>query len=326
MGKFIDLTGQTFGKISVLNRVENYILPNGKPRTMWRCKCACGNEFTTSSQSLIQKHTVSCGCVGKEKRMKARNKNNDLTGMRFGRLLVLNRELNRGNKTMWKCKCDCGNETIVYRSGLTSGRTKSCGCLRVEKTIKRETLDISGQKYGLLTAIKPVGKIRYGNTMCSQWECICDCGNKKITTLNHLRTGHTFSCGCLKQSKQEWEVSKVLDELHVNYCPEHSFSELAGINNRLLRFDFAIFENGNLKALLEIQGMQHYKEIKWHSFGESQRSRTDPQKRAFCLSKHIPLYEIKYNENTVFECLKMLTEIFCCHVNTVPSSAFAERV
>lgn len=72
MGKFIDLTGQTFGKLFVSSRAENHILPNGKPRTMWKCACACGNEFVTSSQSLIQKHTVSCGCVGKEERKKSK--------------------------------------------------------------------------------------------------------------------------------------------------------------------------------------------------------------------------------------------------------------
>lgn len=227
---------------------------------------------------------------------------------------------------MWKCLCDCGNETIVYRNGLINGKTRSCGCLKKEETIKRETLDISGQKYGLLTATKPAGKIQYGKTTHSRWECVCDCGNKKITTLNRLRTGHIISCGCLKQSKQEWELAKVLNEFNVNFRPEYSFSELVGMNKHPLRFDFAIFKDNKIKALLEIQGEQHYKEIKWRNFGEIQRTRTDFQKKKFCLSKNIPLYEIRYNENVVFECLKILTKIFCCHVDTVPSSDNSEKV
>lgn len=53
----------------------------------------------------------------------------DLTGRRFGRLVVLNREANnKHGRTTWRCKCDCGAETIVCRCELISGDTKSCGC------------------------------------------------------------------------------------------------------------------------------------------------------------------------------------------------------
>lgn len=66
---------------------------------------------------------------------------NDLTGKRFGRLLALNREETKespgGNKrTMWKCKCDCGKETIVWSYSLTSGKTTSCGCYQLERRIE----------------------------------------------------------------------------------------------------------------------------------------------------------------------------------------------
>ncbi len=61
---------------------------------------------------------------------------NDLTGKRFGRLLVLNREETKespgGNKrTMWKCKCDCGKETIVWSYSLTSGKNNKLRMLSV---------------------------------------------------------------------------------------------------------------------------------------------------------------------------------------------------
>ena len=58
----------------------------------------------------------------------------DLTGHRFGKLIVISREPNKGNFTMWLCHCDCGNETVVYRNGLTQGRTKSCGCLKSDSS------------------------------------------------------------------------------------------------------------------------------------------------------------------------------------------------
>lgn len=61
----------------------------------------------------------------------------DLTGQRFGRLTVVKKigiknAGQRGSKSVWLCKCDCGNEKEVLRNSLVSGNTKSCGCLGVE--------------------------------------------------------------------------------------------------------------------------------------------------------------------------------------------------
>jgi hypothetical protein len=51
----------------------------------------------------------------------------DLTGQRFGRLMVLHKE-RAENGLYWNCICTCGKTSIVYRGNLTAGRTKSCGC------------------------------------------------------------------------------------------------------------------------------------------------------------------------------------------------------
>lgn len=53
----------------------------------------------------------------------------DLTGQRFGRLVVQERAANIGKQTAWLCKCDCGNEKIVTGSNLKLGHAQSCGCL-----------------------------------------------------------------------------------------------------------------------------------------------------------------------------------------------------
>lgn len=54
----------------------------------------------------------------------------DLTGQRFGRLVVVKRSdrVDRGG-AIWECKCDCGAVTHVYATHLKSGVSKSCGCL-----------------------------------------------------------------------------------------------------------------------------------------------------------------------------------------------------
>lgn len=53
----------------------------------------------------------------------------NLVGHRYGRLTVIRKTTHVGRNARWICRCDCGNEKIVYRSSLRSGNTRSCGCL-----------------------------------------------------------------------------------------------------------------------------------------------------------------------------------------------------
>ena len=59
--KLKDLTGQRFGKLTVIERVENV----GK-QTAWLCKCDCGNEKVVPAWNLVSKQTKSCGCINKD--------------------------------------------------------------------------------------------------------------------------------------------------------------------------------------------------------------------------------------------------------------------
>ena len=60
---------------------------------------------------------------------------NDLTGQRFGRLVVIEATRERyGRNIIWRCKCDCGNIAFVRGGSLLSGRTKSCGCFHKEQS------------------------------------------------------------------------------------------------------------------------------------------------------------------------------------------------
>lgn len=54
----------------------------------------------------------------------------DLSGRRFGKLLVIGPAPRLGKSLAWFCRCDCGAETSVSRSCLTSGKTRTCGCSR----------------------------------------------------------------------------------------------------------------------------------------------------------------------------------------------------
>lgn len=69
-------------------------------------------------------------------------KSKDLTGRRFGRVVVLEKVgSSAGRISIYRCRCDCGVEFNAYASNLTSGRTRSCGCLRNEQLRKRITIE-----------------------------------------------------------------------------------------------------------------------------------------------------------------------------------------
>ena len=63
MRKLIDLTGMTFGNLTVIVRAENYTLKNGSTYVQWKCLCDCGNYITVRGQLLKDGHTKSCGCA-----------------------------------------------------------------------------------------------------------------------------------------------------------------------------------------------------------------------------------------------------------------------
>lgn len=83
MGKFIDLTGQRFGRLVVISRDDNHVCPNGSQKVAWNCKCDCGNKKTVMTEKLIRKNTLSCGCLRKEVTSE-RSKKNTYTRKAFG--------------------------------------------------------------------------------------------------------------------------------------------------------------------------------------------------------------------------------------------------
>ena len=71
----------------------------------------------------------------------------DLTGRRFGRLVVIRRvKNNKHNKPVWECKCDCGKTCEVSGEILRKGESRSCGCLHVE--VARQTALKEKTKHG----------------------------------------------------------------------------------------------------------------------------------------------------------------------------------
>lgn len=68
--KLNDLTGEKFGRLTVIGRGENHVFPSGQKQTQWLCKCDCGNSVTVIARNLLSGNTMSCGCLKREMRTK----------------------------------------------------------------------------------------------------------------------------------------------------------------------------------------------------------------------------------------------------------------
>lgn len=98
---------------------------------------------------------------------------NDVTGMRFGRLVVSGRSGRSLNKAIrWLCHCDCGGSIETESGALRYGRTSSCGCLRREVGRARR---LAETKHGHTRDRKPSGTWR-------SWMSMTDrCRNPRAT-------------------------------------------------------------------------------------------------------------------------------------------------
>ncbi len=152
---------------------------------VWRCHCDCGGERLLDTRTLQRGTIGDCGCI-----TKIPPGAKDLTGRRFGKLEAVSpTEKRASGGIVWRCRCDCGNETETSSHQLVSGNTKSCGCLG-HPPLK----DFVGNRFGQLTVVAYEGK-RDG---MHRWRCKCDCGNETVVGQTLLQSGKTRSCGCRK--------------------------------------------------------------------------------------------------------------------------------
>ena len=229
----------------------------------------------------------------------------DLTNQKFGRLTVLKRDFSKNNERVWwQCRCDCGNICVIRGDQLRRGVAQSCGCLKLEltKTLgKANFKDLTNQKFGRLTAIRPIKKSEQSKYY---WLCQCDCGNLCEVIGTSLTSNNTQSCGCLK-SVGEANIQSILDRAKIKYQKQYKI--IIDGHNRF--FDYAIFDNNNqLICFIEFDGIQHYGRISgW--FTEERKEeliKSDNDKTNYCKGQNIKLIRIPYWErdtitlNTLF--------------------------
>lgn len=228
--KKLDLTGQRFGRLTVLEPVENI-----GSRTAWLCRCDCGQETIVTTRRLRDGHRTSCGCdkPGQNGTPGAAGRAS-LTYIDGTCVEMIRTRPVRCNNTSgvtgveWMEKKQRWRATIYFKGkrrylgsyanfeDAVKARKRAeenvfepflaaCAgeiphselrdieevCPPIARDYSEQRLDLTGQRFGMLTALEPAEDIG----SMTAWKCRCDCGKELVVETAHLRSGQT-SCGC----------------------------------------------------------------------------------------------------------------------------------
>lgn len=200
MSKYTDLSGRSFGDLTVMARAQNS--PEGSAR--WSCRCVCGLDKDIKSSNLLSGNYTNCGGHGRKNEI-------DMSCLRFGKLTIGCRiGRSRQGKVLWSAYCDCGMTISTTAYLVRSGQKVDCGCSY------RNAQDFAGKTFGRLTVISHDGYTKNGD---ARWVCLCRCGTVKSVIINALKYGDTVSCGCHAKEKAR---------LRLKGYPAHNISDLTG--------------------------------------------------------------------------------------------------
>lgn len=129
-----NLDGKKFNRWTVISLSHT----DANNHCMWNCVCDCGNTSVVDTQNLISGKSKSCGCYSRQRTSEIFSV--DLTGFKTGRLTVIEFTGERRHGTrVWRCVCECGKECYKTAQALLSGGVQSCGCYKIDETIRCHT-------------------------------------------------------------------------------------------------------------------------------------------------------------------------------------------
>ena len=194
MGKFKDLTGQVFGELTVIKRVENDKHGNSR----YLCRCTCGQEIIADSSALKRGRRTNCGHRYKLE-----------AGSKFGELTII-QELNKNGKYTYLCKCTCGKQVIVSKFYLTNKHNQSCGCLKGNK--------VHGLSHSRIYKTWDDMKKRCYNPNCRNYH---NYGGRGITVCEEWKNNFVpfYNWAMANGYTDELTIERI--DVNGNYCPEN---------------------------------------------------------------------------------------------------------
>lgn len=171
----------------------------------------------------------------------------DLTGKRFGRLIVLERaENDNQKKPQWRCECDCGNQTVVRANALRRGTIVSCGCY------VKEIHKTHGDSGSRLYAVWHDMKARCFNPNHVFYS---DYGGRGITVCEEWLSFDTFREWAIStgydSNAEKWTCTLDRIDNSVGYCPENCRWVDMKMQGRNKRNNRMIKYQGQRKSLSE---------------------------------------------------------------------------
>lgn len=297
--KIKDLTGQNFGRLTVLKLIGT----DKHQKAIWQCQCDCDKKTIVNvvGCSLTGKKTYSCGCLRLERTIENGRRNAvDYSYEIYNNLMFIESTDKRsGNQVVWKLLCLCGKTCEIRASSVVSGISKTCGrchLLKDEYPNLIEEWDFEKNKELDLNDITC-------HTAKSVWWICKKCGHNWKTRV-YSRSKGSGCPNCHSPSKANDRFKRILEEDGIEFEQE---KRLEGCKYKLpLRFDFYF---PTLNILVELQGEQHYKKGRYkdaEKYFELVRIR-DQIKREYCKKNNIRLIEIHYcdfSEKRMKEILK----------------------
>ena len=180
----------------------------------------------------------------------------NLIGKKYGMLTVIEQAESKKGNRRWLCKCDCGNAKTVTTASLTTGRTKSCGCIKFH--------DLTREHIGRLTVLGRSD--RYGARGARKtplWKCLCACGAityKATDTLTNSEMNMCADCASkyamLKMRESAGYVdgtqlsrikSDKLSSLNTSGCRGVYYEKRSGLWRARLKFKGKLMNFGSFK-------------------------------------------------------------------------------
>lgn len=211
-----DLTGQVFGRLTVIEQVEDYISPSGEHGSKWKCQCSCPNRTITyvTGHNLKRKNkpTISCGCLMIEKTREANKKNNHIEELNDycvgyttkGERFIFDKE----DKSLVESFCwHIHHKKIKHKDGSVNDSQYLCTTIKnynkIDRVKKRGYITLSRLLMNVLDDDAVVVDHINGNTMDNRKENLRICTQEKNNYNRRLSSYSTTKVKGVSYRKKE---------------------------------------------------------------------------------------------------------------------------
>ncbi len=268
---------------------------------LYKCQCNCGKIHYVSPKLFLSKRHRYCDIISPEQA--------SWNSARLRQSSYLSDEHKK-----WMIENGCGLRGLEREKKISKAQRIPDQFYDQELKLKvHDTLEVVGRSKDRETIIERQNKISIRLSKTYSCKChLCGCEflftyadfdirNDEYGSMAYEGYYSKAKCACHPISSFQWRTIKIFNDNHIDYRAEVCFDDLIGVGGiNLLRYDFGVYESGELIALVECQGQQHF--IPSEEFGISKfpaQQKNDELKRKYASDNGIKLIEIPYTLDTI---------------------------